>query len=105
MSFEDPYLQFSDKSMTCVDCGDTFIWTGGAQQFFHAKGLEHPPKRCPPCKEAKRECERMTAEAHRAGEQIRVEVTCTNCGEPTVVPFYPTGRRPVYCRPCMPSRV
>lgn len=28
------------------------------------------------------------------------DVTCADCGQPTQVPFEPTGDRPVYCREC-----
>lgn len=28
------------------------------------------------------------------------QVTCSNCGKETEVPFRPTGDRPVYCREC-----
>lgn len=28
------------------------------------------------------------------------DVTCSNCGQPTQVPFQPSGDRPVYCRDC-----
>jgi CxxC-x17-CxxC domain-containing protein len=26
--------------------------------------------------------------------------TCAACGQPTHVPFQPTGVRPIYCGPC-----
>ncbi|MFH0954761.1 MAG: CxxC-x17-CxxC domain-containing protein [Candidatus Micrarchaeota archaeon] len=28
------------------------------------------------------------------------DVTCSDCGQPTQVPFKPTDGRPVYCRNC-----
>jgi CxxC-x17-CxxC domain-containing protein len=28
------------------------------------------------------------------------DVTCTDCGKPSQVPFKPTEGRPVYCRDC-----
>lgn len=28
------------------------------------------------------------------------EVTCSECGKETEVPFKPDGERPVYCREC-----
>ncbi|HEY4675443.1 MAG TPA: CxxC-x17-CxxC domain-containing protein [Candidatus Bathyarchaeia archaeon] len=28
------------------------------------------------------------------------EVTCTDCGQATTVPFKPTAGKPVYCRTC-----
>ena len=44
---------FPDRSITCVDCGEPFVWTSGEQVFFHDKGLKNEPKRCKPCKQAK----------------------------------------------------
>ncbi len=37
---------FQDRSITCVDCTEPFIWTAGEQIFFHDKGLKNEPKRC-----------------------------------------------------------
>lgn len=40
----------------------------------------------------------MSEEA--TGERPMFDVTCSECGQPTQVPFEPTGDRPVYCRDC-----
>ena len=41
--------EFMDKILTCLDCGQEFIYTIGEQEFFWAKGLAEP-KRCKPCR-------------------------------------------------------
>jgi len=41
-------VEYEDRSIKCVDCGEDFIWTGGEQVFFHDKGLKNEPKRCKP---------------------------------------------------------
>lgn len=46
--------KFADRTRTCVDCGDDFIWTVGEQEFFHEKGFTDPPKRCKTCRQAKK---------------------------------------------------
>lgn len=43
-----------DQTLTCVDCGDTFTWTAGEQDFFQEKGFTNPPKRCKDCRQAKK---------------------------------------------------
>jgi Probable zinc-ribbon domain len=44
----------NDRELTCVDCGQQFTWTAEDQAFFKEKGYE-PPKRCKPCRQAKKE--------------------------------------------------
>jgi len=93
---------FQDRSIMCVDCGESFIWTVGEQVFFHDKGLKNEPKRCKPCKNAKNERLEAISAAQVSGVKQRIEVTviCAQCGEETTVPFYPSQGRPVYCRSC-----
>ena len=93
---------FQDRSITCVDCGEPFVWTVGEQVFFHDKGLKNEPKRCKPCKQAKNDRLAAISSAQVSGvkQRIEVAVTCALCGEQTTVPFYPSQGRPVYCRSC-----
>ena len=44
----------SDKSILCPDCGTTLKCTAGEQEFFASKGFTNDPKRCPPCRQAKK---------------------------------------------------
>lgn len=41
------------KTLSCVDCGATFIFTAGEQRYFASKGLSIP-KRCPSCRQKRR---------------------------------------------------
>lgn len=45
---------FTDKQLTCMDCGDKFIFTAGEAAFFWSKQLSEP-KRCPTCRRLRRE--------------------------------------------------
>ena len=47
----DQVSDYEDRSISCIDCGEDFIWTVGEQEFFHDKGLQNEPKRCKPCKQ------------------------------------------------------
>ena len=37
-------MEYSDKSLTCVDCGQPFVFSVGEQMFFSEKKFEHEPK-------------------------------------------------------------
>lgn len=95
-------IEFQDRTINCVDCGEDFIWTGGEQVFFHDKGLQNEPKRCKGCKQAKNDRLSAIAAAQASGVRQRIEVSvhCAQCGQTTTVPFYPSQGRPVYCRSC-----
>ena len=47
--------EYQDKVLTCIGCGEEFIFTAGEQLFFADKGLKNEPKRCKPCKARKNE--------------------------------------------------
>ena len=48
-------MNFGDKSLQCSDCGTTFTFTEGEQEFFASKGFTNEPKRCVPCRQAKKQ--------------------------------------------------
>ena len=86
-------MDFSDRTLSCRECGESFVWTGGEQLFYQEKGLVNSPARCPSCR-ANRKA--------RLGLQDRAqtEVVCAECGETTTVPFVPRNGNPVYCARC-----
>jgi len=48
-------MSYGDKSLKCSDCGVTFTFTAGEQEFFASKGLTNEPKRCVSCRKAKKQ--------------------------------------------------
>jgi hypothetical protein len=42
-----------DVTRKCEGCGDTFEWSEKDQRFYESKGFE-PPKRCKPCRAARK---------------------------------------------------
>jgi CxxC-x17-CxxC domain-containing protein len=102
-AFEVP---FTDKTLTCVDCGTQFIFTADDQEFYSQRGFTEP-KRCRNCRSARR-TDRDGGDMGGGGgfnraprpERELFDVVCSNCGQPTKVPFQPRGDRPVYCRDC-----
>jgi CxxC-x17-CxxC domain-containing protein len=92
---------YVDKTLTCRDCGATFVFSAGEQSFYAAKGLQHEPQRCPTCR-ANRRRERAGYEdpVREAGRGVNTRVICASCGAETTVPFVPRNSRPVYCSTC-----
>jgi len=100
-----------DKSITCVDCGEEFLFTAGEQAFYRERGLTNEPTRCKNCRE-KRKATRSPGGSMGGGgggggggsygrsEKQMYPATCSNCGRDTEVPFMPTSGRPVLCRDC-----
>ena len=104
-------MSFDDKILTCRDCGTSFPFTAGEQQYYQEKGFTNQPGRCPACRRANK--------ASRAGgsrlsyssggyagrsERTMLPATCSACGKETMVPFVPSGDKPVYCSDCFQSR-
>lgn len=100
----------SDRELTCRDCGSSFVFTAGEQEFYASKGLQHDPVRCPNCRanrKAMRPEDRMETQSYgvfvswggRTPRQLHAAV-CAECAQTTEVPFLPRGDRPVYCSSC-----
>ncbi len=47
-------MSFQDKSIQCSDCGASFTFSAGEQEFFSSKGFTNEPKRCAPCRAARK---------------------------------------------------
>ena len=92
----------TDQTITCADCGTTFPFSASEQAFYAERGFS-PPKRCKACRAASKERQGGGSGGAAAGgrsERTMFATTCAQCGQPTEVPFKPTGTRPVLCRDC-----
>lgn len=87
-------MVFADRTLTCRDCGASFVFSAREQEFYQSKGFENEPARCPECRAARK----------AGGRREMTEVACAACGAVTEVPFKPTGTKPVYCRECFATR-
>jgi CxxC-x17-CxxC domain-containing protein len=101
-------MEFQDKVLKCIDCGEDFVFTAGEQLFFHDKQFKNEPKRCKTCK-TRRVAVLGAVPAAPAGPnghytKVETRATCSQCGKETTVPFRPTQGRPVFCRECFQSR-
>ena len=108
-------MSFSDRTMTCRDCGQQFAFTAGEQEFYQSRGLTNDPGRCPNCRSAHKQTRggggggyaysTATGYGSTGGgyERPRREMfpaVCSQCGKETQVPFQPRGDKPVYCSSC-----
>jgi CxxC-x17-CxxC domain-containing protein len=114
---------YSDKNLTCADCGQEFVFTASEQDFYAQRGFTEP-RRCPSCR-ASRKAARGSGGGYSAGGSYSAggygggagggggygagrdrgtremfAATCSNCGNEAKVPFRPTSGKPVYCSDC-----
>ena len=107
----------SDRTMTCADCGQEFMFSASEQQFYTDRGFSDP-RRCPTCR-ANRKAQRGSTGGGYGGYDSAMgggggyrerapremfEATCSSCGKTAQVPFRPTSGKPVYCDDCFRSR-
>ncbi len=100
-----------DKTLTCRDCGNSFVFTASEQEFYAGKGFTNEPGRCPECRAA-RKASRGGGSYSGGGygggyerrERKMFPAVCAQCGKDTQVPFEPRSDRPVYCSDCFESQ-
>ena len=90
-------MNYEDKTLTCQDCGQPFIFSADDQSYHATMGFTNEPKRCASCRQARRN-ERNGG--YDRGPREMYPVVCAECGKDTTVPFQPRGDRPVYCSDC-----
>lgn len=83
---------YEDKTLTCKECGNEFVFTAGEQEFFAEKGFVNEPQRCKECRQARKQASK--------GERQFFETVCSQCGGIAKVPFQPREDRPVFCSEC-----
>ena len=123
----------SDRTLTCRDCGQEFVFTAGEQEFYQQRGFSEP-QRCRSCRDARKSQRNSGGDSYASGgygggggygnrseggsasyggrsggsysDQPRqlFPAVCSECGAETQVPFNPTPGKPVYCRNCFTSR-
>jgi CxxC-x17-CxxC domain-containing protein len=87
-------VSYEDTVLTCRECGVSFTFTAGEQEFYASKGLMNKPQRCPTCRATRRR------ERSSSGPREMHTVQCAACGADALVPFVPKYDRPVYCSSC-----
>lgn len=97
-----------DRELTCVDCGASFVFTSGEQQFYEERGFSAPPRRCKECRKQRKASkgDGGGGGGDRAprGDRQSFAATCSACGAETTVPFEPDPSRAIFCKPCFQQR-
>jgi CxxC-x17-CxxC domain-containing protein len=108
-------MSFTDRTLTCRDCGRQFTFTAGEQEFYQSRGLTNEPGRCPECRAARKAARGEQGgyshssaseggpRGYERADRPRREMfsaTCSQCGNEARVPFQPRGDKPVYCSSC-----
>jgi len=107
----------SDRTLTCADCGQEFVFSASEQQFYADRGFSDP-RRCRSCRSARKaqmgggdQMSMGGGGGYGGGGGFRerrpremFEATCSNCGKTAMVPFRPTSGKPVYCDDCFSRR-
>ena len=125
---------YSDKNLTCADCGQEFVFTASEQDFYAQRGFTEP-RRCASCR-ASRKAARNSESGGSSyggygasggysagggyggggggggssygsrdrGPREMFSATCSSCGREAQVPFRPTSGKPVYCSDCFRSQ-
>lgn len=98
---------FTDRELKCVECGQDFTFSADEQARHAELGFTNEPKRCMPCRAAKKR-----AMGDSGGNRARTgsgpremhAAVCAECGKEAQVPFKPRGDRPVYCSACFSTQ-
>lgn len=94
---------FEDKTLICKDCGNEFSFSASEQEFYAEKGFENEPGRCPACRKARKQDRNGGGNVRRENRPM-FKAVCAQCGQEAMVPFEPTGDRPVFCRDCFSAK-
>ncbi|MEP7159243.1 MAG: zinc-ribbon domain containing protein [Chloroflexota bacterium] len=109
---------YADRTLTCADCGQEFVFTASEQQFYADRGFSDP-RRCRSCRAARKAQMGSGGGGDSAGggygasggggfrergPREMFEATCSNCGKTAMVPFRPTSGKPVFCDDCFQRR-
>lgn len=98
-------MNYTDRSLTCVECGNDFVFSSDDQEFHASRGYQDP-KRCPSCRASRRaNSGGGYGSSYGDGYSDRPKremfsTTCSRCGKEALVPFVPRNDKPVYCSDC-----
>jgi hypothetical protein len=45
-------MNYQERPLKCCECGATFLFPVGKQQFYAVQGFTNEPERCPQCRAA-----------------------------------------------------
>ena len=72
-------MEFCDRVLKCIDCGQDFVFTAGEQLFFHDKQFKNEPKRCKACKGQRLQA--LGIVPSTTAPKVETLTACSNCLE------------------------
>ena len=104
----------SDRTLSCADCGQEFVFSASEQQFYADRQFSEP-RRCPSCRASRKAARGNGGSSgggyssgggggYDRGPREMFSATCSSCGREAQVPFRPSGSKPVYCSDCFTSQ-
>ena len=103
---------YTNKTLTCADCGQEFVFTASEQDFYAQRGFTEP-RRCASCRASRKAARNEGTGGDESfgsygsrdrGPREMFSATCSSCGKEAQVPFRPTSGKPVYCSDCFRSQ-
>jgi CxxC-x17-CxxC domain-containing protein len=119
---------YSDKVLTCADCGQEFVFSAREQEFYATRQFSEP-RRCGSCRASRKAARGDSGGSGYSsgggygggysdgsgysnggggygsrGPREMFTATCSSCGKEAQVPFRPTSGKPVYCSDCFALR-
>jgi CxxC-x17-CxxC domain-containing protein len=104
---------YTDRTLTCADCGQEFTFSASDQQFYADRQFSEP-RRCPACRAVRKASRGESNGSYGNGSyggggyerapREMFSATCASCGREALVPFRPSGAKPVYCSDCFSPR-
>ena len=67
---------YTDKTLTCKECGSEFVFTAGEQEFYAERGFVNEPQRCKACRDARKNNARPQRKWLTRGDR---PVYCSDC--------------------------
>lgn len=107
-------MTYTDRTLTCTQCGNQFTFSADDQEYHAGRGYQDP-KRCPSCRAERRagqgggfRSSSYGSSSYGGGydrpQRQMYTATCARCGNEALVPFEPRGDKPVYCSDCFQPR-
>lgn len=62
-------MSIADKSLTCSDCNEEFVFTVTEQAYYKDKGFDYQPQRCAGCRSTLFERRKESGVRYRHGRR------------------------------------
>ena len=69
---------YEDKTLTCKECGNEFVFTAGEQEFYAEKGFVNEPQRCKACRDARKNASKGSVQTERGSPRLLQRLLCKN---------------------------